>query len=200
MIASPQRKKENVMSLPLSLDDALDDFKTEEVRQAFVIDDDQKAAWAMRKLRSLRAKQKVNEEIAAEEIARVNAWLESVNKTIENDAEYFVAHLSGYGHRVRLNPDDPRKSVTLPHGKISTRQSSRKWSVDSDIFLDWARKSAPDLIRIKEEPALTKIKEAYAELVVQNASVLEVVTKDGEIVPGLTIEEGSLSVSVEVEL
>jgi hypothetical protein len=188
------------MSLPLSLDDALDDFKTEEVREAFVIDDDQKAAWAMRKLRSLRAKQKVNEEIAAEEIARVNAWLESVNKTIENDAEYFVAHLSGYGHRVRLNPDDSRKSVMLPHGKISTRQSSRKWSVDSDIFLAWARASAPDLIRVKEEPALTKIKEAYADLVVQNASVLEVITKDGEIVPGLTIEEGNLSISVDVEL
>lgn len=188
------------MSLPLSLDDALDDFKTEEVREAFVIDDDQKAAWAMRKLRSHRMKQKINEEIAAAEIARVNAWLESVNKTIENDAAYFLAHLSGYGHRVRLNPDDSRKSVVLPHGKISTRQSSRKWSVDADTFLDWARTNAPELIRVKEEPALTKIKEAYAELVVQNASVLEVITKDGEIVPGLTIEEGSLSVSVEVEI
>jgi hypothetical protein len=188
------------MSLPESLYDALDDFKTEQVREAFVIDDDQKAAWAMRKLRSLRAKQKVNQEIADAEIARINAWLESVNKTIESDCEYFVAHLTGYGHRVRLNPDDPRKSVTLPHGKISTRQSSRKWSVDAETFLPWARSSAPDLIRVKEEPALTKIKEAYADLIVQNASVLEVITKEGEIVPGLTIEEGSLSVSVEVEL
>jgi hypothetical protein len=52
------------MSLPESLDEALDDFKTEEVREAFVIDDDQKAGWAMRKLRSLRVKQKANEEIA----------------------------------------------------------------------------------------------------------------------------------------
>jgi len=188
------------MSLPQSLDEALDDFKDIEVREAFVIDDDQKAAWAMRKLRSLRAKQKVNQEMADVEIGRINAWLESVNKTIENDCEYFVAHLTGYGHRVRLNPDDPRKSIALPHGKISTRQSSRKWSVDADTFLPWARTSAPDLIRIKEEPALTKIKEAYAEAVVQNANVLEVVTKDGEIVPGLTIEEGTLSVSVEVEL
>jgi hypothetical protein len=188
------------MSLPESLDEALDDFKTEEVREAFVIDDDQKAGWAMRKLRSLRIKQKANEEIAQAEIARVTAWLETVNKTIENDAEYFVSHLTGYGHRVRLNPDDPRKSVTLPHGKISTRQSSRKWAVDSELFLAWARSSAPDLIRVKEEPALTKIKEAYADLVVDDAATLKVITKDGELVPGLTIEEGNLSVSVEVEL
>ena len=188
------------MSLSQSLDEALDDFQTEEVRQAFIVDDDQKAAWAMRKLRSLRAKQNANKEIAEAEIARINQWLESVNKTIENDTEYFVAQLTGYAYKVRLNPDDPRKSIVLPHGKISTRRSARKWSVDADIFLPWARNSAPDLIRVKEEPALSKIKESYVDSVVQNANVLQVVTKDGEIVPGLTIEEGNLSVSVEVEL
>ncbi len=188
------------MSLPQSLDDALDDFQTDEVKQAFIVDDDQKAAWAMRKLRSLRAKQKINQELADAEIERMKNWLESVNKTIENDCEYFVGQLTGYAHKVRLNPDDPRKTIVLPHGKVSTRQSGRKWSIDAEIFLPWARKSAPDLIRIKEEPALSKIKETYSESVIKNASVLEVVTQDGEIVPGLTIEEGNLTVNVEVEL
>ena len=63
----------------------IDDFEIieEPTREAFVISDDAKADWAMRKLASLRRKQADNKAIFDKEVQRVTEWLEKVNRDIE---------------------------------------------------------------------------------------------------------------------
>lgn len=171
------------------------DELNDEARERFVIHDDAAAAWAMRKLRSVRARQAENERIATDERARIDAWLAEVNKPLDRDATYFEAILADYALRCRENPDDARKSINLPTGKVSTRTTQPKWSVEPTAFLDWARSSHPDLIRIKEEADLAKIKDT---LIATKDGVA--VSPEGEPVPGVTVLPGAITTSVTPDL
>lgn len=175
----------------------LDDLH-EEARERFTITDDGAAAWAMRKLRAVRAKQAENARLATDEHARIDLWLTEVNAPLDRDATYFEAILGDYALRCRENPDDGRKSLNLPTGKVSTRVTQPKWSVDADAFLGWARTSHPDLIRVKEEADLAKMKETLD--VHESTSGLIATTPEGELVPGVTILPGGLTTSVTPDL
>jgi len=77
----------------------LDEFEINEVESEpahFVVDDDSKADWALRRLQSIRHKQAENEKIASDEITRVTEWLGKVNSALNRDAEYFEAILRPY--------------------------------------------------------------------------------------------------------
>lgn len=167
----------------------------EQTRERFSIQDDGAAAWAMRKLRAIRAKQAEYERIAKDERDRIDLWLAGVNAPLDRDATYFEQILGDYALRVRENPDDGRKSLALPAGKIATRTSQAKWQVDAEQFLTWARDAHPDLIRVKEEADLTKIKETL------NVTADGVaVSPEGEPVPGITVLPGGITASVNPDL
>lgn len=172
----------------------LDDLR-DEARERFTITDDGAAAWAMRKLRAIRSKQADNAKIAQDERDRIDLWLAEVNAPLDRDAMYFEQILTDYALRVRENPDDGRKSLNLPAGKVATRTSQAKWQVDAEQFLGWARTSHPDLIRVKEEADLTKIKETLA---VTPDGVA--VSPEGEPVPGITVLPGGITASVTPDL
>lgn len=155
----------------------------------FRVDDDSAAAWAMRKLRAIRKRQDSNRMIAEDEIDRIQCWLDDVNRPLDDHAAYFEGILRDYALRVRENPDDGRKTLNLPAGKVSTRPGADRWEIDADAFLPWARTNHPDLIRVKEEPALAEIK---ATILVDNETAH---TDDGEVVPGITITPQPVSVS-----
>lgn len=178
--------------------DAPDGWTTAEIEQTltaadwperFRIFDDSAAAWAMRKLRSIRKRQDSNRIIAEDEIDRIQSWLDDVNGPLDVHATYFESILRDYAIRVRENPDDGRKTLNLPAGKVSTRPGSDRWEIDADTFLPWARENHPDLIRVKEEPALSEIK---AAILVESGTPH---TEDGEVVPGVIVNPQPMSVS-----
>ena len=175
----------------------LDDLQ-DEARERFTIQDDGAASWAMRKLRAIRAKQAENDRLATDERARIDAWLTSVNMPLDRDAHYFEAILMDYALRCRENPDDGRKSIALPTGKIATRTTQPKWSVEADAFLQWARSAHPDLVRVKEEADLTKIKATLA--IHETDTGIVVTSPEGELVPGITVLPGGLTTSVTPDL
>lgn len=161
--------------------------------ERFRIDSDMTAAWAMRKLRAAMIRRDSNVEIANDQIAQIQSWLETSNRMNNRDVEFFTRLLTDYALDCRRNPDDGRKSVSVPGGKITTRTGSLRWSVDAEAFIEWARVNHPDLIRVKEEPVLTDIKTTFQ-------------TKDGfvfadtgEIVPGVHVEETEPTATVKID-
>lgn len=164
-------------------------------RERFRVDDDAKATWAMRKLRAIEAKVAENQRIATDERARIDEWLERVNEPLAQDAAYFRGLLIEYARHEREAAD--RKTVITPYGSVKSRAGQPKWHVDAAVFLDWARVSHPDLIRVKEEPNLTAIK----EVVLPVPGLPDIaVTPDGEPVPGITVTPADTSYTVEVDL
>lgn len=161
-------------------------------RDIFIVDNDSKADWALRKLGSIRAKIAENQKLAEDEIARVNAWLEHVNSGFADDIAYFEGQLRQYGESQRA---EGRKSVDLPHGKIKSRAVNPKFAVeDKEAFLAWAKKNAPALIRITEAPAISEMNEVLTK---SDAGVA--VDANGEVVPGVSVTDATVNFSFETE-
>jgi hypothetical protein len=166
----------------------IDDFEIieEPTREAFIVNDDAKADWAMRKLASLRRKQSDNKAIYDREVLRVAEWLEKVNTDLERDAEWFESNLKPYALTERYNG---RKSLVLPHGTIKTTAGRPKIEIENELeFLAWAETSQPELIRIKKE-----IDKKVLNTLLTDSG--DVISTQGEIVPSVRVIPAETSVS-----
>lgn len=167
-----------------------------EERERFEIKDDAQAAWAMRKLLSLRKKMAENEAIADAERTRIDAWLQHANGKFDGDVAYFEAILTRYAQQQRASED--RKSIETPYGVVKSRATQDKFKVtDEDEFFKWAEENLPDAIVIKRSPSLTALNKAVT---VESTDTLGLVamSEHGEIIPGVAVEPGGVNYTVEV--
>ena len=162
-------------------------------REGFRILTPEQAAWAMRKYRALAQKRERNKELAAAEHARIEAWLQRVNSTVESDMEFFGGHLEGYARAERARG---QKSVQLPDGTISTRSQKPGIAVDKSTFVQWALESKrEDLLRVSYAPDLETIK---TTTVVDGGSVIDVAS--GEVLPGVEPTPERVTVNIAPDL
>lgn len=162
-------------------------------REGFRIDTPEQAAWAMRKYRTLAQKAARNSELARAEHARIDAWLQRVNSTVEADMDFFGSHLEGYARAERARG---QKSVQLPDGTIATRSQKAGITVDKSTFVQWALEAKrEDLLRVSYAPDLETIK---TTTVVDGGSVIDVAS--GEILPGVEPTPERVTVSIAPDL
>ena len=182
----------------LSEDDLDDlDLPDDEQREHFEILDDGAASWARRKLQRLRRQQETNQTIADAEIEKIRSWLDDVNHGLARSATYFEAILSHYALRCRQDPNDGRKSISLPAGKIATRVPSPHWHIEPEEFIPWAETHRPDLLRVRVDPSLSEIKRAFAP-VFDGIPTSDAVDPDsGEIIPGIRISSSDVTATVK---
>jgi hypothetical protein len=159
----------------------------------FRVGDDKQAAWAMRKLAALEGRISTVVDIADQERERIAAWQESETAKLLRDADYFRGILTEYAASERAVND--RKSITLPHGVVKSRLGQPKWSV-TDETLEWARANSPDLIAVKESVNLSLLKTA-ATAEPTDSLGLVAITADGEIIPGVSIEQPQITFTIE---
>lgn len=174
-----------------------------EVKEQFRITNDEAASWAMRKLRTIRSKQAENKQMYEDEMARLEFWLVEVNGPLDSNAAYFESILTDYALRCRDAKDDGRKSLRLPNGKVTTRETPPKWEIEAEAFIAWAkRNNQRSLIRVKEEPNLLALKEFAVWPTNDLPSTMNgtAITGDGEVIPGVRITPSQVSVTVSPEL
>lgn len=177
------------------------DFETtapmpSEQREHFEVEDDAQAAWAMRKLLSVRAKMAENEKIAEAERVRIDSWLHYANAKYEGDVTYFESLLTRYAAKQR--DVEGRKTIDTPYGSVKSRATQPKVKVlDDDEFLKWATDSLPQAVQIKASPLVGVLKE---HVTIEHTETLGWVamTEAGEIVPGVVAEPAGVNFSVEV--
>lgn len=121
----------------------------------FRVDNDEQAAWAMRRFAAACKKIEEHEAILARERLRWQAWLDEVNKKPAADAQYFHDLLTDYLRRNR----DERKSIKLPHGVIKSRATQPKYEIQPG-FVEWAREHRPELLRVEHKPDMAAVKAA----------------------------------------
>lgn len=167
------------------------EIETDEQRERFRVHDDQAAAWAMRRLFSIENKIGEYQRIADAERTRIEDWLTEVNSPLAKSRDYFVGLLMDYARRQR--DEDGRKSIPLPHGKITSRSTQPKWHVREDEVLPWARQTHPDVIAVKESLSLTAMKDRFQ--VVEG----RVIDENGEVVPGIIVDPAGISFTVSTE-
>ena len=93
---------------------------------------------------------------------------------------------------IRQRELDPKFKITTPYGKVTARKQQPKWHYDEAKLIEWLKENNKDLLRVKYEPDKNEIKRVY-KVVGTN-----VVTEDGEIVEGITIEERPEKITIKV--
>ncbi|NLY46827.1 MAG: hypothetical protein GX053_12700 [Tissierella sp.] len=175
----------------------LDEEDIEGVKKKFKIEDLETANWAFRKLKAIEEKKKEIEELANQEmepyekeIARIKKWKEDEFKQYDHSINFFSFLLEEYYREQRKV--DAKFKLSTPYGKITSRKQQPKWNYEEDRLLKWLKANDLELIRTKEEVDKNELKKKY-QVVSGN-----VVTENGEIVEGITIEEREATVKVEV--
>lgn len=158
--------------------------------EGFVVDTDQKADWAIRKLAVIRRKQAENKAIYDAEVIRITEWLSTVNTALDRDALYFEAVLTPYA---LLQRSEGRKTVTLPHGTLKTTAGQPRIEFnDESKFIEWAKVNDPTLLKIKTDIDRTAVKALITEEGV-------VISTQGEIVPDVQVIPADTSVKFVTE-
>lgn len=158
--------------------------------EGFVVDTDQKADWAIRKLAVIRRKQAENQAIHDAEVIRITDWLAMVNTALDRDALYFEAVLTPYA---LLQRSEGRKTVTLPHGTLKTTAGQPHIEFnDESKFIEWAKVNDPSLLKIKTDVNKTAIKALITEEGV-------VISTQGEIIPEVKVVPAETSVKFVTE-
>ena len=158
--------------------------------EGFVVDNDQKADWAIRKLAVIRRKQAENKAIYDAEVVRITEWLSTVNSALDRDALYFEAVLTPYA---LLQRSEGRKTVNLPHGTLKTTAGQPHIEFnDESKFIEWAKVNDPALLRIK-----TDIDKSALKALITEEGV--VISTQGEIIPEVTVVPAETSVKFVTE-
>lgn len=176
--------------LEMELEEAIDTVEAAEVGGRFTIQDLDSANWAFRKLAAIERKRKEIQELADREIERIKNWQQQEEESLNNSKEFFEGLLTEY--YVKQKETDPEFKISTPYGKVSSRKQQPKWHYDEDKLVKWLKENNQNLLRVKYEPDKNEIKKTY-KIVGTN-----VVTEDGEIVEGITIEERPEKVAIKV--
>lgn len=180
------------MALPQErLQEFLD--RAEAVTDRFRVDNDGAANWALRKIKSLQKEKEANTELAREEIAKINKWLEQENGVLDNSISHFETLLQEYATSLRQK-DEKFKSLKLPNGSFGFRKSQPKWTMDNQAVVESLEQQGNhDLIRIKKEPDKAAIKKYFK---VGNGKAYDPTT--GEVLDGVTVMDQPDSFNVKV--
>jgi phage host-nuclease inhibitor protein Gam len=165
-----------------SLQDYLDK-QTGVTQPGFIVDTDQKADWALRKIAAVKAQQAQIKADAQSQIELVKQWETEQNERLEKDVEYFTGMLVSYATTKREN--DPKfKTQKLPHGKIGFRKQQPQWNFTDDAAELLKEHGYIDLIREKPELEKAKIKKAFT----YSANGQVVNPDTGELIKGITVD------------
>lgn len=169
--------------------------------KGFVVDNDRKAVWCLRKIKHLKEKQLKNEKLAESEIEEiqkeideVQKWFDEENDKLQNSIDFFESIL--YSYALELRKEDPDlKTHKLPFGQLQFRGKRRKWNYDSAKLLDFISTNYRELVKVKESIDKMKLKQMIK--VVGN----KVVVKDtGQIVEGVEVVERDEEFKVKVDI
>lgn len=175
---------------------------TEEARETWTIDDLGKAAWAMAKNRELALRQAEIRRIADDKIARWVEWRDQQVASLQNGRtgrDFFEAHLTAYALRRRAEDEKRNKTLTLPFGTVSTKDTSKtpKWDIDEEALIPWLKENFPRLVT---ETTAEKVDVKAAKKTLPAVDGTAFHPSSGATVPGITVIPGGVSANITIDL
>lgn len=153
----------------------------------FHVTDDKAAQWCMQKIREAETDRAMWK-------AHYEAQMEKVNKAADESIAYFTGKLEEYFATVPHKATKTQESYTLPGGKLVLKQQQPKFETDDDKLVPWLEANGrTGLVKIKKSADWATLKKSL-NFVGENA-----VTVDGEIVPGVKVEQRPDVFKVEME-
>ena len=154
--------------------------------EGFVIDTDAKAQWALDKIREARADRDTWVAWYEDKIAEIKAQTDFNTMNLERMlAEYFAT--------VPHKKTKTQESYPLKGGKLILKTQNPEYKRDDKTVIEWLKaNNHGEFVKVKEELDWSGLKGKTA------AFEGQIVTEDGEIVPGIEVIEREAKFIVEV--
>lgn len=169
------------------------DDKIVDSELSFVVDDDQKAEWCIRKIADAKKEMMDWIEFYVEQTDKVKAKCEA-------RIQFFEGMLQRYFESVPHKETKTQSSYQLPSGKLVLKKQTVEWVHDDAALLPWVKKNVPNMIKIKESVDWAGLKSVFKEdddYIQSNGALVN--ATDGEVIPGITVTERPDVFKVEVK-
>lgn len=142
----------------------------------FVVDDDAKADWALRKIAEADA-----------ELLRMEDWykqqLEVAQQRHDDRIAFFTGLLAAYFGRVPVKETKTLQKYSLPSGElVLTKEKTDFKATDPALLLGWCQENDPTLVAVELKPAWAEIKK---RLQATDAGIVD--TETGQVVDGVAL-------------
>lgn len=153
---------------------------------SFVIDSDAKAAWALKKIKEARADRDT-----------WVAWYQLKIKEITDQTDFDTMNLermlADYFATVPHKKTKTQESYSLPDGKLILKTQNPEYKRDAKKVIEWLKKNNGEkFVKVKEELDWDGLKQATGTF------EGNVVTEEGEIIPGIQVINREAKFIVEV--
>ena len=187
-----------------------EDEDEQKQKEEFKIDDDEKANWALRKIRHKKQKIKEKEELAQKEIDKIQKeideikdWLNEEKSKLQNDIENFKTMLFEYAASIK-EEDPDFKTKKLPFGKLQFRKQRPKWQYNDEKLFDSIKEAGykgTSIIQTKEKLYKSELKAAISSsecpLELTDGKVVD--TQTGQVIEGVEVQERGEKFKVKVK-
>ncbi len=166
--------------------------ETETEKPRFEIKNLETANWALRKITAINKIMAEKEALAKREHERIDLWREKVVEQDKRNILFFEGLLKRYFTEERTK--DKKFKLSTPYGSVTSRKQPAKWEYTDTAIEELEKLGLNDFIKTEVTKTLKKaeIKKAFQAI---NGKA---VTKDGEIVEGITIIEQEEKISVNL--
>ncbi|MGW7932414.1 hypothetical protein BU107_11120 [Staphylococcus xylosus] len=164
-----------------------------EKHETFKINDLDSANWAFKKLDALQTKEKEVNELAEQEIERINRWKEKELSGIDDSKVYFNHLLTEY-YKEQKEVNSKFK-LSTPYGKVTSRKGAKiiQYSNESTAINLLKSRGLDNYIKTSEKINKTAISKDFNEI---DGGIL--VDPNGEVIEGIYLEQKPTSYSVKV--
>lgn len=164
-------------------------------KQRFVIDNDTKADWAVRKVAEEKQEYDRIEELAEEQIARTEQKLEAAKRRFNQSTAYLRSLLCDYFAHVPHKSTKTQETYRLLSGRLVMKPPKPKPVYENDELIQFLKAGGyDDYVKTEEKPQWGEFK----KLLDLSSGHVAVLKDTGELVECIQIEETPAEFKVEV--
>ncbi len=151
---------------------------------AFVIDNDNKAEWAIKKIQEEQADTQRLINVCESMILEYQNRIQKSKDSFNSNTAYLKNQLEQYFRTVPHKVTKTTESYKLPSGTLKLKLQNPEIVKDDEKLLKWVKdNSFTDYVKIKESVNWSELKETLT------ANGDKYLTSDGEVVDGITLIE-----------
>lgn len=161
--------------------------------EGFRIDNDQKAEWALAKIREEQAEAMRIMNVCKSMILHYEQQMKKAEEDLEKKTAYLRSQLEQYFDSVEKRRTKTQEVYKLPSGTLRRKYPGPQFKRDDDALVKWLKeRNMKDYIKVKETADWANLKKAIQ--VVGD----KVVDENGEVVEGITVVDRPPVFEVEV--
>ncbi|MCE4992085.1 MULTISPECIES: host-nuclease inhibitor Gam family protein [Staphylococcus] len=167
----------------------LDNF---DIRETFKIKDLKTANWAFKKLNAISNKENEINNLAGDEIARIETWQEKELNQIQQQKEYLEHLLKEY--YIQQKENDKKFKLSTPYGKVSSRVGAKVLQINNEqaIIDELEKRGLYKFIKISKKLNQADIKKDFNST--ENGTLIDA---NGEVLEGIYLVQKPTTYTVK---